>query len=229
VYDERTIDCIVLDVGLPDISGFEFIQALKKKSGDKMPPIIVYTGKELTPQENDELQQYTETIIVKGVKSEERLLDETALFLHRTVKDLPASKKDMITRLYDKEALLQGKQILLVDDDMRNIFALGKVLKEKGMEIHKAENGCTALKILDANPQMDFVLMDIMMPEMDGYECMQRIRQRREFRDLPILALTAKAMKEDRQKCIEAGANDYISKPVDVERLMSLMRIWVRK
>jgi CheY-like chemotaxis protein len=135
----------------------------------------------------------------------------------------------MITRLYDKEALLQGKQILLVDDDMRNIFALGKVLKEKGMEIHKAENGCTALKILDANPQMDFVLMDIMMPEMDGYECMQRIRQRREFRDLPILALTAKAMKEDRQKCIEAGANDYISKPVDVERLMSLMRIWVRK
>ncbi|UTW13401.1 response regulator [Marinobacterium rhizophilum] len=229
IYDDNAIDCIVLDVGLPDISGFELIQAMKKKSGDKMPPIIVYTGKELTPQENDELQQYTETIIVKGVKSEERLLDETALFLHRTVKDLPASKKDMITRLYDKEELLQGKQVLLVDDDMRNVFALGKVLKERGMDIHKAENGCAALKILDAYPNMDFVLMDIMMPEMDGYECMQRIRQRREFRELPILALTAKAMKEDRQKCIDAGANDYISKPVDIERLMSLMRIWVRK
>jgi signal transduction histidine kinase/CheY-like chemotaxis protein/CHASE3 domain sensor protein len=232
ILREQTIDCLVLDVGLPDMSGFELIEALENGNGVKdgrVPPIIVYTGKELTRQENEELQQYAETIIIKGVKSEERLLDETALFLHRTLSNLSPQKQGIITAMYDKEAQLQGKQVLLVDDDMRNVFALSKVLSERGMKIIKADNGRVALDLLADNPEMDFVLMDIMMPEMDGYECIRKIRQQNHFQDLPIVALTAKAMKEDRQKCIDAGANDYIAKPVEVERLFSLMRIWMRK
>ncbi|MCX4187110.1 response regulator [Methylophaga sp. OBS4] len=232
ILREQTVDCLVLDVGLPDMSGFELIKELENSSGTmdgRVPPIIVYTGKELTRQENEELQQYAETIIIKGVKSEERLLDETALFLHRTLSNLPPQKQGIITAMYDKEAQLQGKQILLVDDDMRNIFALSKVLSERGMKVIKADNGRVALDLLANNPDMDFVLMDIMMPEMDGYECIRKIRQQNHLQDLPIVALTAKAMKEDRQKCIDAGANDYIAKPVEVERLFSLMRIWMRK
>ncbi|GAA0368075.1 response regulator [Bowmanella denitrificans] len=223
------VDCMVLDVGLPDLSGFEMLRQLKSEHQEQLPPVIVYTGRELNRQENDELQQYAETIIVKGVKSEERLLDETALFLHRAITKLPAAKKELITQLYDGESQLQGKCVLLVDDDMRNVFALSKVLKDKGMEVVKAENGRVALSQLEASKAVDFVLMDIMMPEMDGYECMRHIRAKSEFRDLPIVALTAKAMKEDRQKCLEAGANDYIAKPVNVERLISLMKIWVNR
>ncbi|WP_461481293.1 response regulator [Porticoccus sp.] len=235
ILGSQVIDCVVLDIGLPDMSGFELLRQLEKNVGNssseggKVPPVIIYTGRELSRQENEELQQYAETIIIKGVKSEERLLDETALFLHRTLSNLPQQKQNIITALYDKEAQLQSKQILLVDDDMRNVFALGKVLSERGMKVTKADNGRVALDALAENPGMDFVLMDIMMPEMDGYECMRKIRQQEQFRDLPIVALTAKAMKDDRQKCIDAGANDYIAKPVDVERLFSLMRIWMRK
>nr|WP_234571916.1 response regulator [Rhodohalobacter sp. 614A] len=226
--EKNRIDCIVLDIGLPDISGFDLIQKLEEDYQEKLPPIIVYTGKELTKEEVDKLQQYAETIIVKGIKSEERLLDETALFLHRTVKNLPQNKQDIITSLYDKESVFRDKKVLLVDDDMRNVFALSKVLKEKGLEIDKAENGRVALKKLDEGV-VDLVLMDIMMPEMDGYECMRQIRKQSKFRDLPIIALTAKAMKTDRQKCLDAGADDYITKPVDLERLLSLMRIWIKK
>ncbi|MBP9151337.1 MAG: response regulator [Flavobacteriales bacterium] len=229
IFSKETIDCIVLDIGLPDMSGFELVKELEKLRDGRIPPIIVYTGKELTKKENEELQQYAETIIVKGVKSEERLLDETALFLHRTVRNLPEKTQQMITGLYDKETMFQGGKVLLVDDDMRNVFALGKVLKEKGLEILKAENGKIALQVLNENKDVDIVLMDIMMPEMDGYECMKEIRKQKRFKDLPVIALTAKAMKEDRQTCIDAGANDYITKPVDVERLFSLMRIWIRK
>jgi CheY-like chemotaxis protein/CHASE3 domain sensor protein len=226
---KNPVDCIVLDIGLPDMNGFDFINQLEQQNGDEIPPIIVYTGKELSKEETEKLQEYAETVIVKGIKSEERLLDETALFLHRTVKNLPKEKQEIITKLYDKELIFKNKKILLVDDDMRNVFALSKVLKEKGMNIIKADNGRVALQKLKEEPDVDLVLMDIMMPEMDGYECIQEIRKQKEFKNLPVVALTAKAMKNDRQKCLDAGADDYISKPVDVERLLSLMRIWIEK
>lgn len=229
VYKENHIDCIVLDLGLPDISGFNLIHELEKSDRDQLPPIIIYTGKELSKSENEELEKYAETIIIKGVKSEERLLDETALFLHRAVSELPESKQRIITRLYDKEGIFIDKKILLVDDDMRNVFALTKVLKGHGMNISKAENGIVALEVLNKQPGIDLVLMDIMMPEMDGYETMQKIREQTRFKKLPIIALTAKAMKDDKRKCIDAGANDYIEKPVDLERLLSLMRVWLSK
>jgi len=229
LLEQNHIDCMILDIGLPDMSGFELIHKLEKVKGRNLPPVIVYTGKELTREENNELQKYAESIIIKGVKSEERLLDETALFLHRTISNLPQSKQLIINNLYDKEAALLGKKILLVDDDMRNLFALSKILKDRGIEIIKAENGKNALDMLEKHADINMVLMDIMMPEMDGYEAMKRIRSQVKFKNLPVIALTAKAMKDDKQKCIDAGANDYITKPIDVERLLSLMRVWLSK
>lgn len=229
MYEKNHIDCIVLDIGLPDMNGFELIYKFEKVKDLSIPPIIIYTGKELTKEENNELHKYAESIIIKGVKSEDRLLDETALFLHRTISNLPESKQVIINNLYDKEAVFHSKKILLVDDDMRNVFALSKILKERGMKVIKAENGKNALEMLETHSDIDLVLMDIMMPEMDGYEAMRRIRSQMKFKHLPIVALTAKAMKDDKQKCIDAGANDYISKPVDVERLLSLMRVWLSK
>ncbi len=226
---QNPVDCIVLDIGLPDVSGFQLLKMFKDNMGGAIPPIIVYTGKELTPEENDELRMYAETIIVKGIRSEERLLDETALFLHRAVKDLPPQKQEVIMDLHDPDSALHGRTVLLVDDDMRNVFALNKILESKDMEVLRAENGRIALEILEKTPAVDMVLMDIMMPEMDGYTAIREIRKHRQWEDLPIIALTAKAMKEDRKKCIDAGANDYISKPVDETRLFSLMRIWMRK
>jgi len=229
LYEQNHIDCMILDIGLPDMSGFDLIHKLEKIKDHNLPPVIVYTGKELTKEENNELQKYAESIIIKGVKSEERLLDETALFLHRTISNLPKSKQVIINKLYDKESVFHAKKILLVDDDMRNLFALSKILKERGMEIIKSENGKNALEMLEIHPEIDLVLMDIMMPEMDGYEAMKRIRAQTRFTQLPVIALTAKAMKDDKQKCIDAGANDYISKPIDIERLLSLMRVWLSK
>ena len=229
LFEQNHIDCIILDIGLPDMSGFELIHQLEKLNGHSLPPIIVYTGKELTKEENNELEKYAETIIIKGIKSEERLLDETALFLHRTIGNLPKSKQMIIHNLYDKETVFHSKKIVLVDDDMRNLFALSKILTERGMEIIKAENGKNALEMLDTHTRIDMVLMDIMMPEMDGYEAMRKIRSHVKFKNLPVIALTAKAMKEDKQKCIDAGANDYITKPIDIERLLSLMRVWLSK
>lgn len=229
MYEENQIDCIILDIGLPDMSGFDLVHKLENLKDHTIPPIIVYTGKELTKEENSELQKYAETIIIKGIKSEERLLDETALFLHRTISNLPKSKQTIINNLHDKEAAFHSKKILMVDDDMRNVFALSKILKERGMEIIKAENGKNALELLETHSDIDLVLMDIMMPEMDGYEAMRQIRSQIKFKNLPVIALTAKAMKDDKQKCIDAGANDYITKPIDVERLLSLMRVWLSK
>jgi CheY-like chemotaxis protein/CHASE3 domain sensor protein len=229
MYQRNHFDCIILDIGLPDMSGFELLYKFENLSSHKIPPIIIYTGKELTKEENNELQKYAESIIIKNVKSEERLLDETALFLHRTINNLPKSKPQFINILHDKVAVFHEKKILLVDDDTRNVFALSKILKERGMEIVQAENGINALEMLDSKPDIDLVLMDIMMPEMDGYEAMRRIRTQGRFRNLPIIALTAKAMKDDKQMCINAGANDYIAKPIDVERLLSLMRVWLSK
>ncbi|MFV5692157.1 response regulator [Flavobacterium sp. LT1R49] len=229
LYEQNHIDCIILDIGLPDMSGFDLIHKLEDIKGHNMPPIIIYTGKELTKEENNMLHKYAESIIIKGIKSEERLLDETALFLHRTISNLPKSKQMIINSLHDKEAIFHSKKILLVDDDMRNVFALSKILQERGMEVIKSENGKNALEMLDKHTDIDMVLMDIMMPEMDGYEAMKRIRAQIKFRNLPVIALTAKAMKDDKQKCIDAGANDYITKPIDVERLLSLMRVWLSK
>jgi PAS domain S-box-containing protein len=228
-YKKHHFDCIILDIGLPDMSGFDLIHKLEQLKDHNLPPVIVYTGRELTKEENNELEKYAESIIIKGVKSEERLLDETALFLHRTISNLPKSKREIISNLYDKEAAFHSKKILLVDDDMRNLFALSKILKERGMEVFKAENGINALEMLNIHPDVDLVLMDIMMPEMDGYEAMKRIRSQVKFKNLPVIALTAKAMKDDKQKCIDAGANDYITKPIDAERLLSLMRVWLSK
>jgi CheY-like chemotaxis protein/signal transduction histidine kinase/CHASE3 domain sensor protein len=229
MYQHNHIDCMILDIGLPDMSGFEFIHQLEKIKGQNIPPVIVYTGKELTKEENNELQKYADSIIIKGVKSEERLLDETALFLHRTISHLSKSKQLIINNLYDKKSIFHAKKILLVDDDTRNVFALYKILNERGMEIIKAENGQVALEMMASHPGIDLVLMDIMMPVMDGYEALRQIRSQLKLRSLPVIALTAKAMKDDKQKCIDAGANDYITKPIDVERLLSLMRVWLSK
>ena len=229
IYKQNRIDCIILDICLPDMSGFDFIHELENIDSHNLPPIIINTAKELTKEENKELQKYAGTIIIKGIKSEERLLDETSLFLHRTINNLPESKQLIINNLYAKKTVFHAKKILLVDDDLRNVFALTKILREHGMEIINAENGQNALEMLNIHPDIDFVVMDIMMPEMDGYETLRRIRAQSKFKELPVIALTAKAMKDDKQKCIDAGANDYITKPVEIERLLSLMRVWLSK
>jgi CheY-like chemotaxis protein/signal transduction histidine kinase/CHASE3 domain sensor protein len=229
IYQQNHIDCVILDLGLPDMSGIDLINKLENVNGKDRAPVIVYTGKELTKEENTELQKHSETIIIKGIKSEERLLDETALFLHRTITSLPKSRQLTINNLHNKEDIFNDKKILLVDDDSRNVFALSKILNERGMVIIKAENGKYALEALEIHPDIDLVLMDIMMPEMDGYEAMRQIRSQKKHQGLPVIALTAKAMNNDKQKCIDAGANDYIAKPIDVERLLSLMRVWMSK
>jgi len=222
-------DCIILDLGLPDKNGMELIRIIRELKLSPTPPIIVYTGQELTKEQNEELNKYTKSIIIKGVRSEERLLDEATLFLHRVVEDLTQQQQTILKKLYEKEDTFEGKKILLVDDDMRNIFALSKVFEEKGIRVLKAANGLKALEILEDNIDTDAILMDIMMPEMDGFECIQNIRKDFRFRSTPIIAVTAKAMKEDRQKCLDAGASDYISKPVDINKLFSLLRVWIRK
>ena len=225
----KTYDCMILDLALSDISGFDVLKQMNDSEDISAPPVVVYAGRELTPDEELKLQMYAGSIMVKGVKSEDRLLDETALFLHRVIDDLPEPKKEIIARLHDKDSIFEGKKILLVDDDMRNVFALSKVMEGVGMEIFKASNGQKALDLLANEPNIDLVLMDIMMPVMDGYEAMHHIREQERYADLPILALTAKAMVDDREKCIAAGANDYMPKPVDVERLLSLIRVWLYK
>jgi len=220
-------DCIVMDLGLPDMTGFELLKKLEAEHKQDLPPVIIYTGKELTQEENAELKKHTDSIIIKGVKSEERLLDETALFLHRVVDNLPKDKQQIISSLHDKDAIFRGKKVLIVDDDMRNLFALSKVLDDKGMIVIEAENGKVALEKLEKESDIDIVLMDIMMPIMDGYETMRQVRLKKEFKNLPIIALTAKAMKDDHERCIKAGANDYLTKPLDIDKLVSLMNVWL--
>jgi hypothetical protein len=221
----RQYDCVVLDLGLPDMNGFELIEKIKEVGAST--PIIVYTGKELTRREETRLRKLAETIIVKDAKSPERLLDETALFLHRVEAKLPEPKRRMLEAVHRTDPVLEGKQVLIVDDDMRNIFALTSALERYKLNVSYAENGRDALESIEQNSDLDVVLMDIMMPEMDGYETIRRIRENPKLRSLPIIALTAKAMKGDREKCIEAGASDYITKPVDVEQLLSLLRVWL--
>lgn len=220
-------DCMVLDLMLTDMTGFELLDQIRDDQYLNDLPIIIYTGKELDSKEEMKLRKYAESIIIKDVKSPERLLDETTLFLHRVEANLPEDKRRILQKLHNKETLFEGKKILLVDDDIRNVFALSSVLEGYRMDVTFAENGREALEILDKNPEFDLVLMDMMMPEMDGYEAMTRIRQIPKFEKLPIIALTAKAMKEDRGKCIEAGASDYVKKPIQTDQLLSLMRVWL--
>jgi CheY-like chemotaxis protein len=191
--------------------------------------VVVFTGKELSPEEDARLHILARSVVVKGVESPERLLDETALFLHRVVADLPVEKQQMLDRLHRSDDALVGRKVLVVDDDVRNIFALSSVLERRGMTVLTAGTGREAITMLNATPDMAIVLMDIMMPEMDGYETMQVIRQKPEFRRLPIVALTAKAMKGDREKCLEAGASDYLAKPVNIEQLLSALRMWLHR
>ncbi|HET8796159.1 MAG TPA: response regulator, partial [Thermoanaerobaculia bacterium] len=224
---ERRFDCMVLDLGLPDMSGFDFINRLKNDLEITDVPIVVYTGRELSRKEEADLKRMADAIIVKDVRSPDRLLDETALFLHRVEENLPESKRKMLEQLHESDPVLAGKKALIVDDDMRNIYALTSLLERHKMKVLYAESGAEGIEMLQRNPDIDVVLMDVMMPEMDGYEAMRRIRGMDEYRNLPMIALTAKAMKGDREKCMEAGASDYITKPIDAQQLVSLLRVWL--
>ncbi len=224
---KQQYDCVVLDLGLPDMSGFELIEQLKLQSGGEALPIVIYTGRELTRDQETQLRRIAQTIIVKDVRSPERLFDETALFLHRVQATLPAPKRQMLEQLHSSDPVLVGKKVLIVDDDVRNIFALTSLLERYQMQVLYAENGRDGIDVLQNHPDLNVVLMDVMMPEMDGYETTRLIRTSDQFKSLPIIALTAKAMQGDRDKCIEAGASDYITKPVDLEQLLSLLRVWL--
>jgi CheY-like chemotaxis protein len=224
---DKPFDCLVLDLKLPDGSGFQLLEKIKKTKRYAGLPVIVHTGKDLTRREETRLKKYADTIIVKDVRSPERLLDETSLFLHRIEARLPHDKRKILEQLHNADAVFEGKKVLIVDDDVRNVFALASVFEGRGMDVLFAENGREGLATLQANPDVDLVLMDIMMPEMDGYETTRAVRELPEFQALPIVALTAKAMKGDREKSIASGASDYITKPVDVDQLLSLMRVWL--
>jgi hypothetical protein len=225
---QQYFDCMVLDLGLPDMSGFELIKLIKQEPNGDL-PIIVYTGRDITKAQETELRRMAETIILKDVRSPERLLDETALFLHRIQANLPAPKQQILAQLQSSDPILTSKKVLIVDDDVRNIFALTSLLEGYQMQVLYAENGKDGISVLENNPDINIILMDIMMPEMDGYETTQLIRTNQQFKSLPIIALTAKAMQGDREKCIQAGASDYITKPVDTEQLISLLRVWLYK
>lgn len=223
---DRNFALVVLDLGLPDMPGLDLLQ---RATAEKitLPPVIIYTVRELTQAEEATLRHYADSIILKDVRSQERLIDEVALFLHRVVRDLPEEKRRTIRRLHETDEPLRGRKVLVVEDDMRTMFAMARLLAEHGLNPVKAENGERALELLAANPDVDIVLMDMMMPVLDGYEACRRIRAQSKYAQLPVIALTAKAMKEDRDKCIQAGASDYLSKPVDPPRLLALMRVWL--
>jgi HAMP domain-containing protein/CheY-like chemotaxis protein/signal transduction histidine kinase len=222
-------DCVVLDLRLPDMSGFEVLEELRGDAKLSDVPVVVFTGRELSAEEDAELHTMARSIVVKGVESPERLLDETALFLHRVVTELPPEKQRMLERLNSSDEDLVGRTVLLIDDDARNIFALSSVLERRGMRVLTATTGREAIALADATPDLAIALMDIMMPEMDGYQTIHAIRQKPDFRRLPIIALTAKAMKGDREKCMEAGASDYLAKPVNTEQLLSALRMWLHR
>ncbi|MHB8435359.1 MAG: response regulator, partial [Acidimicrobiales bacterium] len=227
VLETEQVDCIVLDLRLPRASGFVLLERLETSDGLRDIPVIIYTGKELTRREETRLSKYVDSIIVKDARSPERLLAETTLFLHQPPSGLPREQRVLLGELHSGSESLEGKTVLIVDDDVRNVFALTSVLERQGMTVLFAENGREGISVLRQNPAVRIILMDIMMPEMDGYETMSEIRRIPAFERLPIIALTAKAMKGDREKSIGAGASDYITKPVDVEQLISLMRVWL--
>ena len=222
----KPFDCVILDLGLPDYSGTELLKKLKT-SNVPIPNVIIHTARELPQQELKTLQKYSDSIVIKGVKSDERLMDEVTLFLHQVENTVPRTYT--VTADEEDTSGFKGKKVLVVDDDIRNVFALAQILEEREIEVLEAENGQVAIDVLKDNPDIDLVLMDIMMPVMNGYEAMQEIRKIPVLENIPIITLTAKAMKEDYQKAIDSGANDYISKPVDVEKLLSLLKIWLFK
>jgi HAMP domain-containing protein/CheY-like chemotaxis protein len=224
---EQSYDCVVMDLRLPGMSGFELIERIKADPRHRRLPVIVYTGRELTDEDKQRLHGLAQTVIIKDVTTMERLLDETALFLHRVEANLPERKQRVLRRLAKSDPQLAERNVLVVDDDLRNIFALTSLLEGHKMHVQYAENGRRALAKLEESSNIDVVLMDIMMPEMDGYEALRKIRERDQWKDLPVIALTAKAMKGDREKCLEAGASDYITKPVDADQLLSLLRVWL--
>ncbi len=229
-----TFDCMVLDLSLPDASGFSLLETLSREDRYSFPPVIVYTGRDLNSEEEQQLRRYSKSIIIKGARSPERLLDEVTLFLHQVVSDLPSEQQEMLKKSQSREAALEGRRVLIVEDDVRNVFALTSALEPKGLSVAIARNGREALEWLEKSQHSvesaaDLVLMDLMMPEMDGLTAMREIRKKKEWEKLPIIALTAKAMKSDQQQCLDAGANDYMAKPLDVEKLMSLIRVWIRR
>jgi CheY-like chemotaxis protein/signal transduction histidine kinase/HAMP domain-containing protein len=224
---EERYDCVVLDLRLPDMPGFELLKMIQGESALSDLPVVVFTGRDLTQEEQAEIKTIAKSIVLKDVQSPERLLDETALFLHRVVADLPANMQQMLERLHRSNDMLRGRRILVVDDDVRNIFALTTLLEAHEMDVVTATNGRQAIDMVETTADLSMILMDIMMPDMDGYQTMREIRKNAKFRSLPILALTAKAMKGDREKCLEAGASDYIAKPVNTDQLLSLMRVWL--
>ena len=226
---DHPCDCVVLDLRLPDMSGFEVLERMRADGSLAEIPVVVFTGRELSAEEDAQLHSMARSIVVKGVESPERLLNETALFLHRVITDLPAEKQNMLERLNSSDEDLVGRTVLLVDDDSRNIFALSSVLERRGMNVLTATTGSEAIALIEETPSLAIVLMDIMMPEMDGYQTIEQIRENQAYRRLPIIALTAKAMKGDREKCLEAGASDYLAKPVNTEQLLSALRMWLHR
>jgi CheY-like chemotaxis protein len=226
---QRSCDCVVLDLRLPDMTGFQVLEQMRDDASLADVPVVVFTGRELSAEEDAQLHTIARSVVVKGVESPERLLDETALFLHRLVSDLPPPKQRLLERLHGSDEDLVGRTVLLVDDDARNIFALSSVLERRGMHVLTATTGKEAIAILKSTPEIAIALMDIMMPEMDGYQTMQEIRKDTKLRRLPIIALTAKAMKGDREKCVAAGASDYLAKPVNTEQLLAALRMWLHR
>ncbi|MDG3005040.1 response regulator [Paludisphaera mucosa] len=229
---ETTFDCMVLDLSLPDASGYSLLETLSREDAYAFPPVIVYTGRELSDAEEQRLRRYSKSIIIKGAKSPERLLDEVTLFLHQVVSDLPAEQQRMLEKAMVRDSALEGRRILVVEDDVRNVFAITSILEPRGAVVQIARNGLEALAALEksaADPErkIDLVLMDVMMPEMDGLAATREIRKRPEWKKLPVIMLTAKAMKDDQANCLEAGANDYMAKPLDVEKILSLVRVWM--
>jgi CheY-like chemotaxis protein len=221
-------DCMIIDLKLPDMQGNELLQRMAQEEIASFPPVIVYTGRNLTRAEEADLHKYSRSIIIKGARSPERLLDEVTLFLHKVESQLSSERQTMLKTVRSRDRVFEGRRILLVDDDVRNIFALTSALEQKGATVEIGRNGQEAIDKLDAVPDIDLVLMDVMMPVMDGLEATRRIRADGRFGRLPIIAITAKAMKDDQEQCLAAGANDYLAKPIDLSRLYSLLRVWMQ-
>jgi CheY-like chemotaxis protein len=226
ILSRDSFDCIILDLGLPDYSGTELLKKLKANH-IVIPKVIIYTGREISKDEHRNLNDYTNAIILKGLKSDERLMDEVTLFLHQVSKTIPDHKVKSYSDMED--VLFKGKKILVVDDEIRNVFALGKILEDRDIEVLEAENGEVAIEVLRANKGIDLVLMDVMMPVMDGYEAMRIVRKTAAIQHIPIICLTAKAMKEDYENALKNGANDYLSKPVNEDKLFAMLKIWLYK
>jgi CheY-like chemotaxis protein len=229
-----TFDCMVMDLSLPDLSGYELLEKMADQDGVSFPPVIVYTGRSLKRDEEHDLRRFAKSIIIKDARSPERLLDEVTLFLHQVESSMPPERQKMLKIARDRESALEGRRVLIVEDDVRNVFALSRVLEPKGLKVDIARNGREALDALARSSKLtdgaiDLVLMDIMMPEMDGLTAMREIRKNPAWKKLPIIALTAKAMRDDQEQCLAAGANDYIAKPLDVDKLLSLVRVWMPK